>query len=312
MTTKILIKIKKFIKKHQAFKKFLVRFKKIVFSPILLIQFIKQIFINIHNKRLKKKKEAESNYFAHQTDSGFLLYGYIKSSRIIDEKTHKLKIPDEIRQIKIDIGLSFNAPNSARWLETLPDRIIFGFEPNPENVYEIISGTNKKRGSAARCLDAKYINKRFFLFNVAIDNGEPYMKKFYMAEEDPGTSSLYEPNYFKIKNVIMVPSIRLADFLSLIPWERFDYIEHIKVDTQGNDLRILQSADSFLSERVLFVTAECSTGNQYIHSHTENELDTFMSQSGFEFIPNTNKNNNKTYVNLKFKHLMNEMDYQTE
>jgi len=243
---------------------------------------------------------------------GNYFWGYLNFNSLLDKKTQKLIITDNIKEIKIDVGLAYNAPNSAIWLDKFADRIVFGFEANPENVRELLDGMNRLRNKTCRYVNPEYINKRFFIFNLAIDSANPGLKTFYMTEKDPGTSSLYRPNFFKVKNVIKIPSIRLSDFLDLIPWDRFQHIEHLKVDTQGNDLRVIMSAGDYLKERIVFVSAEYTTKNQYAYSHTEKELDTFMQQNGFSIIDGTKKNLNKTYLNQKFKHLVNQLDFSTE
>lgn len=259
-----------------------------------------RILIKIRDKQGNKR--IAINPVNEYSASGIALWGYMFFRLGLNEATGKIKIPAGITNIKIDVGLSHNAPNSALWLNTLKDRVVFGFDPNPESVRKLV--TNKYR--------AKYIGERFFVFQVAIDSDAPGIKTFYMTEEDPGTSSLYKPSYFKIKKIIQVPYIRLSDFLSLVPWEKIPYIEHLKVDTQGNDLRVVQSAGKYLSERIVFVTAECSTDNQYEYSHTERELDDFMKNAGFTLIENSIKSNDKTYINSKFKNLMTILDYSTQ
>lgn len=239
---------------------------------------------------------------------GHCFFEYLNMQKFLDEKSRKLKIPHGISQIKLDVGLSFGAPIAAEWLNKLPDRVVFGFEPNPENVYEILTGINKKRGVKFKYLNPKYINKRFFLYDVAIDVGQPRMKTFYMTQGDPGTSSLYEPHRFRIKRVIQVPCIPLSAFLQIIPWSRFKYIEHLKVDTQGNDLRVLQSAGEYLPRQIVFVTAEISAFNQYSYSHSEKELDGFMRKNGFKFIPGTRTDGNKSYLNQKYERLSQNLD----
>lgn len=263
-----------------------------------------RFFVDEHSRTLIIGDKPNSN-------AGTNFCGYLRFKRALDKKTGKLRIPGKIKQIKLDIGLSFAAPNSAMWLENLPDRIVFGFEPNPENVNEILTGNNIKRGKQYHYVDLKFINKRFFVFNTAIDNSLPGYTEFYMTEGDPGTSSLYKPNIFKIKKKIMIPSIPLTSFFSLIPWQRFKYIEHIKVDTQGNDLRVLQSAGKFLKRRVVFVTAE-STAKGYNHTHTGSQLDRFMKKNGFSVIADTDKGGNKTYLNNLYKNISGDLDYSTE
>lgn len=284
----------------------------------------KNIFYNKIKKYAKKIKYAPKrihNFFflfnkKHiympniSKNLGVQFLGYLNFKKILDSKTGKLIIPKKINQIKLDVGTAMNAPNSAIWLENLSDRIVFGFEPNIKSIQELLTGKNRKRGSNYKYLDLKYINKRFFVFNLAIDDCEPQLKLFYLTSGDMGNSSLYKPYNFKIKEKAYVPCIRLSDFLSLIPWNRFKYIEHLKVDTQGNDLRVIKSAGEYL-EKIVFISAE-STAEGYEHSHKEKELDGFMSDNNFDFIPGTDKGGNKTYVNNKYKKLLGILDYSTE
>jgi len=45
----------------------------------------------------------------------------------------KFDIPDKCIHVKLDIGLSYNAPQSQSWLSKEPNLMVFGFEPNPES-----------------------------------------------------------------------------------------------------------------------------------------------------------------------------------
>jgi hypothetical protein len=52
------------------------------------------------------------------------------------------KIPLNKKRVKIDIGLSYNAPQSQVWFKNDnddDDLYIFGFEPNPYNVKSILN-----------------------------------------------------------------------------------------------------------------------------------------------------------------------------
>lgn len=43
----------------------------------------------------------------------------------------------------------------------------------------------------------------------------------------------------KIKKKIKIPVFKLKYFLSKIDWNKFKYIEFLKIDTQGNDINVL-------------------------------------------------------------------------
>ena len=267
---------------------------------------------------------------AKYTEAGKWLYGYIKfsSEHLVEKPTVILKIPENIQSIKIDIGLSYTAPNSALWIKRKPRTFVFGFEPNHEAVdYLFYGNLNRKKHilplvASLRKLGGmdsqKFLGTNFILFDIAIDDCDPCMKDFYLTE-GVGTSSFYHPTdivtakhpeAFNISEHRPVPTIRLADFMSLLPWDRFPYIEQIKIDTQGNDVRVLKSAGDYL-KKVVFVTAEVFSDKQYEYSHTEKELDDLMTLNDFEFIKDTDHNGNKTYANRLFKHLWKTLDYKT-
>ena len=49
-------------------------------------------------------------------------------------------IPESIRKIKIDIGLSYSCPHSQNWLENDENLYVFGFEPNNDCIRTIKEG----------------------------------------------------------------------------------------------------------------------------------------------------------------------------
>jgi hypothetical protein len=123
---------------------------------------------------------------------------------------------------------------------------------------------------------------------------------------DVGTSSLYKPVnpiLGPVKSKIKVPVYSLKHFFDLFPWDRFEYIDYIKIDAQGADLDIIKSAGDYLKEKVVFITAEpesiCYNGCQ--HNTTENMIEYLKTQNFVKVNhPNTN---DPTFLNNKFKHL---------
>lgn len=217
-------------------------------------------------------------------------------------------IPDDIKRIKIDIGLSYSAPQSNIWLNNDKDLFVFGFEPNPECVESILAGSIKKREIFHGDPLSNENKSRFHLFPIALsDVDEPSEMDFYMTSKDCGTSSLMEPISFEIKSKITVPVFSLKHFFDLFPWERFDFIEYIKIDAQGSDLKILKSAKNYLSERVVFVTAE-PENNSYVNcsDNSYQNIKSYMESQGFLEIKHHNTHD-PTFVNSKFIHLAKEI-----
>jgi len=129
--------------------------------------------------------------------------------------------------------------------------------------------------------------------------------KFYRTIEDCGTSSLFEPKDLlgKYEIVNSIPVYSLKHFFDLFPWDRFEYIDYIKIDSQGSDFDIIKSAGDYLKEKVVFITAEPETihYNNCINNTADN-IKNYLSYQGFIEInhPNTS---DPTFLNEKFKHL---------
>jgi FkbM family methyltransferase len=223
-----------------------------------------------------------------------------------------LQIPEKCSHVKIDVGLSYGANQSSNWLDTEGDVMVFGFEPNPEAYKNILNGNIQLRDPshavAGEPLNKRHLDEgRMHIFNVALSNVETISEmNFYVNSKDCGTSSLFshDQQYLgPIEKVIKVPVYSLKMFFDNFPWDRFSYIDYIKIDAQGSDLNILKSACNYLSEKVVYVTAE-PDGNQYIGASDCNtgNITQYMDSINFQKInhPNTQ---DPTFINKKFLHL---------
>ena len=209
------------------------------------------------------------------------------------------KIPLNKKRVKIDIGLSYCAPHTQIWFENDnndDDLYIFGFEPNPYNVKSIY------------VLENKYFDtKQFCLIDVALSNVKEIKEvEFYCTKNDPGCSSLYCPNSnlpYEIKEIVKVNVYSLKHFFDIFDWNRFPYIEYIKIDAQGSDLDILIGAGDYLKNRVVYITAEPEylQYNNSEHNNFDNILK-YMESQDFLLInhPNTK---DPTFINKKFLYL---------
>jgi len=227
-----------------------------------------------------------------------------------------LQIPEHCTNVKIDIGLSYGANQSSNWLDNEPNLMVFGFEPNPEAYECIMRGNIQLRhpahASAGEPLKKKHLDDgRMHIFNIALSNVETISEMdFYINSKDCGTSSLFshDQQYLgPIEKVIKVPVYSLKMFFDSFPWDRFLYIDYIKIDAQGSDLNILKSASKYLSEKVVYVTAE-PDGNQYIGANecnTEN-ITQYMESINFKKI-NHPHTHDPTFINNKFLHLYNKI-----
>ena len=221
---------------------------------------------------------------------------------------NKIIIPPNCSHVKIDVGLSYTAPISNKWLVKEPDVFVLGFEPNPFCCQMISSSNYTQTPFPDFNLEQKFIKQgRFKLFPYALsDVNNLSEQKFYINKADYGTSSLYphdETLLGPIEQVINVKVINLKMIFDIFPWDKIEYIDYIKIDAQGSDLKILKGAGDYLKDKVVYVTAE-PDGHYYkgCSDCTQDNIDTFMVSQGFKRIKHPNTID-PTYINLKFEHL---------
>ena len=220
----------------------------------------------------------------------------------------KIEVPSTCTHIKIDIGLSYTAPISNKWLVKEPEVFVLGFEPNPHCCNTIMTSTFSPTSFPDFNLEKKFIEQgRFKLFPYALSNVDNLtIQQFYINKQDYGTSSLYTHTQTKlgpIEKVINVNVINLKMVFDIFPWDKFEYIDYIKIDAQGSDLKILKGAGDYLKDKVVYITAE-PDGHYYndCADCSEDNIDKFMVSQGFIRIKHPNTVD-PTYINSKFLHL---------
>lgn len=215
----------------------------------------------------------------------------------------KIKIPYWCKKVSIDVGTSINAPNSEYWLNTDNESCVFAFEPNPFNVNHLKSGEK----IWPIHLDPQRIGNSFFIVECALSKGEPRFSEFYCTEGDSGTSSMFKPSYFNVKELVKVPTISLKDFFDFFDWEKVEYIEHLKIDAQSSDFDIVQGSGSYLKERVLYLTVESTTNNQYLNQESPEKMKEYIESLGFHC---DHWGQNGRFLNTNFKNLWNNIEYK--
>lgn len=184
---------------------------------------------------------------------------YIPSQLLINGK---IKLPNNFTKVKIDVGLSHNAPNSELWLNKNPnDLVVFGFEPNPKAL-SMLKGELEREGQGfANVLSLDKLNSNFFLMPLALGN-ENKLSNFYgVTNIDCGVSSLYKPNQWDYTQ-FQVPQFKLDTFLELFPFDQIPYISHIKIDAQGHDWNVIRGMVNHL-DKIAYISYESTTRGQY-------------------------------------------------
>jgi len=226
-----------------------------------------------------------------------------------------------IKRIKIDIGLGEYNVNSLYWLCNDNNLLVIGFDPNPKCIKNALYHTNNMtplsecmghaihtRLDKTNIVEQKNkLNNHFSVIPIALNNvAHPTNMLLYKMQNDAGTSSLYEPidkNLGPVSEVVDVPVYSLKHFFDLFPWDKFEYIEYIKIDAQGADLNIIKSAGDYLKERVVYITAE-PENKQYkdIENNVVENFTTYLESQNFIRVYNKNTAD-PTYINKKFLHL---------
>ena len=227
-------------------------------------------------------------------------------------KDGKIIIPEWVKHIKIDIGLSFDAPHTQNWIDNDDTLLVFGFEPNRVWFKYLTSPDNEKDRNFkdyhtyTKPLEYSNINNKAFIIPIALsDVEEPTIMKLYVPELSAGCGSLLKPTpNEKLGNVIEeydVPVFSLKDFFDLLPMDNIEYIDYIKIDVQGKDINVLKGAGKFLTEKVVYVTAEPEDHYYVDSSHNSvSEIINYMTSIGFIHI-NHHNTSDPTFLNSKFR-----------
>jgi FkbM family methyltransferase len=213
---------------------------------------------------------------------------------------NNLTIPENINHIKIDIGLGNCNVNSRNWLQNEKDLLVIMFDPNIDSIN---SSCNRMKNDNIGFNN----NNIYHIIPVGLSDVEsPTTTKFYNMNNDSGTSSLHKPidnRLGPVKETITIDVISLKYFFDIFPWNRFEYIEYIKVDAQGSDFDIIKSAGNYLMDRVVYITAEPEIDFYENCSHnTAENMEQYLLTQNFIKVnhPNTR---DPTFLNKKFIHL---------
>jgi FkbM family methyltransferase len=194
-----------------------------------------------------------------------------------------LSIPDRYNRVKLDVGLSVNAPQSAIWLSRDPSLYVFGFEPVTQNIDAI------KRGDTSWGinLDPSQIDKRIKIIPCALSstiNAEG--QKMFVTLNNSGCSSLLEPTSIEIAYEEVVPVYTLEAFLNFFPFYKIPIIEHLKIDVQGMDLAVLKGVGKYLN-KFLAITIEIDLVGYKQSENSLKEIKSILRSENFTTAPTT-------------------------
>lgn len=192
-------------------------------------------------------------------------------------------IPSNVTSIYIDVGLAADCPHTIQWLREDPNSFVFGFEPVPFNCQRVSS-----------LIESLGYSDRFCLIECAIDDIEEEKEvDFFVTRnsevlDDHGQSSLFRlqdswKDSMWVDEVIQVKVVSLAVFLNLVDWCRFPFVSGLKTDTQGNDLAILKSIESYF-DKIPKIKCESHCYGQYKDDDSPYPLAEFLTSKGYTLI----------------------------
>lgn len=185
-----------------------------------------------------------------------------------DVSDSPLQLGPKIVRVKIDVGLSFDAVQSFRWLAEDPDLAVIGFDPLEQNISEV------RKRSIERGYSDRFIALRLALGETA------GMFPFFVTEDDAGSSSLFRPKVFGVQREEEVPVVTLASVMSFVNLEDFPRIDFLKTDCQGADISVLIGAGDFLSS-VAIITCETETKGYEGTKNSERAIEKLLHDRGF-------------------------------
>lgn len=223
----------------------------------------------------------------------------------------KIALPNWVKRINIDIGLSFDAPHTQNWIDNDEnnDLMVFGFEANPFWIEYLTSEVKNNKfkdfHTYTKPLQYKYLYNKAFVIPIAIDDvADPCTMDLYVPSISEGCGSLLKPKPLMgdISKVHKVPVYSLKEFLDLIPFDKIECIDYIKIDVQGCDINVIKSIGKhYLQNHVVYITAEPET-EQYENAQNNSigNIIEVMKNEGFLHIDHPNTKD-PTFLNSKFE-----------
>lgn len=204
---------------------------------------------------------------------------------ILKPETISIYRPKTAKFVRIDVGLSNDASHSVECLLDNEDRLIIGIEPHPENIKGLIFGTTKansislKDRLVRRGLNCKWtpdLREKFLVINGAAGSSSvPIKRRFYSAYPDKGNSSFYKIHSLELTGNITdrefdVVEFPLSSLLKQITEAGFEFVETLKIDTEGHELEVLKGCGEHIRQ-ILYCRVECFKGIYENSRHAERE-----------------------------------------
>ena len=203
------------------------------------------------------------------------IFDFFTQQKIINALSKKIK--DNKIKVLLDVG-----SHKGEYISSLKKNFlienIYGFEPNPD-IFKILKkkfsslniklynfGISKKKGNIS-------FNKNMETSSSSINdlnlNSKYYKKKFILL------------NFFKVKEVttkIYIKVERLDNFLS---YHKIDFVDLLKVDTEGYELNVIESLGSHIS-KIKIIHFEHHFDDMILKNYNLSDIHDLLIKNGFE------------------------------
>ena len=195
----------------------------------------------------------------------------------------RIVLPEYCRSVRLDVGLSVNAPQSAVWISRDATLHVFGFEPVSENRKVISQGDAPWPVN----LNPELIGKRINILPCALmEKSTPEGLDIFVTKNDPGCSSLLKPKTIEVAYIERIEVRTLNEFLEYFPFNVVPYISHLKIDVQGADIQVIEGGVNFL-DRIMSITLEVDTIEYEDTRNSTRALTKMLKPYGFILLKNS-------------------------
>lgn len=202
------------------------------------------------------------------------IFDFFTQQKIINALSKKIK--ENKINVLLDVG-----SHKGEYISSLNKNFlienIYGFEPNPD-IFEILKkkfrspsiklfnyGISKKKGNISF---NKNIESSSSSINDLNSNSKYYKKKFFLL------------NFFKAQEVttkIDIKVERLDNFLSIY---KIDFVDLLKVDTEGYELNVIESLGSYIS-KIKIIQFEHHFDDMILKNYNLSDIHDLLIKNGF-------------------------------
>ncbi len=177
--------------------------------------------------------------------------------------------PKEYRGVILDVG-AYDGKTTLFLRESFPECSVHAFEPNPE-AFSILEQNTQACGKIIRHKEALSDTDGTCPLYVTHNKVSSSLNK--ILTDSPSAAGTFTEQ-LKVNNIIQIPMVRL-DALG------FDEILLLKMDTQGNEVRVIEGGMNTI-RKTQFIVTEMSVHKLYENGCSYFETDAKLRELGFE------------------------------